>query len=130
MRRSMELVDHTPFVDQLARRHLLKCNLDGGTYRDLVGWGPWKVGVKIDGRVLVQGDHRQIVGLIRHAPVEPAVLNDDIRGYVALPVDLFPRQFFGGPADLAGLLRWILELAAGGAVLQDQPLLIHRVPEG
>src|SRR5213592_1399742 len=115
----MGLVHHAPFVDQLARRHFLKCDLDGGTYWDLVGWGPWKVGVKIDGRVLVQSDHRQIVGLIRHAPVEPAVLNDDIRGNVAPPMDLFPRQLSGRPTDLAGLLRWILELAAGGAVLQD-----------
>src|SRR4029453_2674308 len=104
----MELVDHAPFVDQLARRHLLKCDLDGGTYRDLVGWSPWKVGVKIDGRVLVQGDQCQIVGLIGHAPVEPAILNDDVRGNVTLPADLFPRQLSGRPADLASLLRWIL----------------------
>ena len=74
---------------------------------------------KIDGRVLVQGDQRQIVGLIRHAPVEPPVLNDDIRGNVALAANLFPLQLSGGAADLAGLWRWILELAAGGAVLQD-----------
>jgi hypothetical protein len=49
---------------------------------------------------------------------------------MAPPADLFPLQLVGGPADLAGLLRWILELAAGGAVLQDQPFLIYGVPEG
>jgi hypothetical protein len=68
--------------------------------------------------------------LIGHAPVEPAILNDDVRGNVTLPADLFPRQLSGRPADLASLLRWILELVAGGAVLQHQPLLIHGVPEG
>ena len=113
----------------LGRRHFLKCDLDGGTYGDLVGWGPWKVGVKIDGRVLVQGDQRPIIGLIRHAPVELAVFNDDIRGNLALHSDFFPRQLSDRPAHLAGLLRWILELAAGSAVLQDQPLPIHGVPE-
>jgi hypothetical protein len=49
---------------------------------------------------------------------------------MALPDDLFPRQLFGGPADLAGLLRWILQLVAGGAVLQDQPLFVDSIPEG
>jgi hypothetical protein len=30
---------------------------------------------------------------------------------------------------LACLLRWVLEPVAGSAVLQDQPLLIHGIPE-
>ena len=89
----------------------------------LEGW------IKIDGWVLIQGDQRQIVGLIGHTPVEPAVLNDDIRGNVALPC-LFPLQLSGGPADLAGLLRWILELAANGAVLQNQPLSLTASQNG
>ena len=124
------LADHAPFMDQLARRDLLKGHLDCSPDGDLVGWSPWEIGIKIDTRVLVQGNQRQIVRLIGHAPVEPAVLDHDLRSNMAPPADLFPLQLVTGAADLAGLLRWILEPVTGGTVLQDQPLLIHSVPEG
>ena len=49
---------------------------------------------------------------------------------MAFALDLFPRQTGGRAADLAGLLRRVLQPVAGGAVLQDEPPLIDGVPEG
>src|ERR1700720_232916 len=40
-----------------------------------------------------------------------------------------PRQTGGRVADLAGLLRRVLQPVAGSAVLQDEPPLIDGVPE-
>src|ERR1051326_3481322 len=99
-------------MDQLARRHLLKSDFDGGFYRYLVGRSPRQIGVEINARILVQGDQRQIVWLIGHAPGEPAVLDHDIRRNMTSPPDLFQLQAGGGPADLACRLRWILEPGA------------------
>src|SRR5262249_45391716 len=65
-----------------------------------------------------------------HAPVQPSVLDDDVSGDVSLAADLFPREPGIRPAHLAGLLRRILQLVARGAMLQDQALAVHSVPEG
>jgi hypothetical protein len=113
----VELVDHPPLVDQLARRYLLKGDFDGGSYRHFIGRSPRQMGVEMNARVLVQGDQRQIVRLIGHAPGESAVLDHNIRCNVTPPLGLFLLQAGGGPADLASRLRWILEPGAGGAEL-------------
>src|SRR5271168_2355209 len=49
---------------------------------------------------------------------------------MAASLDLFPRQTGGRVADLAGLLRRVLQPVAGSTVLQDEPPLIDGVPEG
>jgi len=49
---------------------------------------------------------------------------------MAFSLDLFPRQTGGRVAELAGLLRRVLQSVALSAVLQDEPPLIDSVPEG
>src|SRR5262249_47198510 len=122
--------DHSPLVNEPARGDLLESHLHGGPYWDLVGRCPRQFGVEVDPRVLIQRHHRQVVRLIGHAPVEATVLDDDIGGDMAFPVNLFPGQVGSRTADVAGLLRRVLKPVTGGAVLQDQSSLVDGIPEG
>src|SRR5215471_2862764 len=124
------LRNHLPLVDQLAWGHLLERRLDGGPHRHLVGRGAREIGIEIDPRVRVQGHYCEVIGLIGHAPVEAAILDHDVGRDMASSCDLFPRQTGGRVAELAGLLRRVLQPVALSAVLQDEPLLIDGVPEG
>src|SRR5262245_63413579 len=49
---------------------------------------------------------------------------------MAFPLHLFPGQVGSRAADVAGLLRRVLEPVTGGAVLQDQSSLVDGIPEG
>src|ERR1700757_4048249 len=49
---------------------------------------------------------------------------------MASSLDLFPRQTGGRVAELAGLLRRVLQPVALSAVLQDEPPQVDGVPEG
>jgi hypothetical protein len=49
---------------------------------------------------------------------------------MAASLNLFPRQTGGRVADLAGLLRRVLQPVAGSAVLHDETPLIDGIPEG
>src|SRR6266850_7949242 len=112
------LGDDPPLVDELAWGHLLERHLDGGAHRHLVGRGAREIGIEIDPDVRVQRHHCQVIGLIGHAPVEAAILDHDVGRDMASSRDLFPRQTGGRVADLAGLLRRVLQPVAGSAVLQ------------
>src|SRR5712692_341218 len=124
------LGDDPPLVDELAWGHLLERHLDGGAHWHLVGRGAREIGIEIDPLVRVQRHHCEVIGLIGHAPVEAAILDHDGGRDMASSVDLFPRQTGGRVADLAGLLRRVLQPVTGSAVLQDEPPLIDGVPEG
>src|SRR6266446_6723724 len=112
------LGDDPPLVDELAWRHLLERHLDGGAHRRLVGRGAREIVIEIDPDVRVQRHHCQVIGLIGHAPVEAAILDIDGGRDMASSLDLFPREARGRVADLAGLLRRVLQPVAGSAVLQ------------
>src|SRR5579871_4416532 len=47
-------------------------------HRHLIGRGAGQVRIEIDPRIGVEGHHREVVGLVGHAPVKPAVLDDDV----------------------------------------------------
>src|SRR5215510_11545626 len=122
--------DEPPLVDELAWGHLLERHLDGGSHRHVVGRRPRQVGVEIDPRILVQRHDRQIVRLIGHAAIEAAVLDHDEGGDMAFPLHLFPGQTSNRVANLAGLLWRVLQPVAAHAELQDEPPLVHGIPEG
>src|ERR1700686_2259214 len=54
------LGDAPPLVDELAWRHLLERDLDGGAHWRLVGRGAREIGVEIDPRGRVQRHHCQV----------------------------------------------------------------------
>ena len=110
-------------------RNFLERDLDGSTHGHLVRRDAGKVRVEVDAWILVERDQREVVGLIGHAAVQPAVLDDDIRGDMALSGNVLPREPVGLGAHLAARLRRILQLVARSAVLQDEAPLVHRIPE-
>jgi hypothetical protein len=57
----------------------------------------------------------------RACAVEAAILDHDGSRDMSSTFDLFPRQTGGRVADLAGLLRRVLQPVAGFAVLLHEP---------
>ena len=82
---------------QLTGTALLEHHLYRSPYGDLVRRNAGQVGVEIDSGLLIQGNYGQIVGLIRHAPIQPAILDEDIRGDVALPSTSLQASFSAEP---------------------------------
>jgi hypothetical protein len=121
--------DDPPLVDDLIWGHLLERHLDGGAYGHHVRRGTEEIGIEIDPLVRVQRHHRHVIGLIGHAPVDAAILDHDEACDMTFSLDLLPRQTGGRAADLAGLLRRILQPVASSAVLQNEQPLIDGVPE-
>ena len=80
-------------------------------------------------RILVQGDHRQVVGLIGHAPVEPAILDHDIRGDMALPLTSFQVSLAADPQTWQVCCGGYCSLSQAVQCCRTSRLVVDRIPK-